>query len=93
LPPAAKQIVAFTDPNDLLSWRLRRKDLGVPRPDRRSVELTNVYMSNGEASVPGLISDPVKAHTGYFDNPTVMTLLLCGANNGAASQCPPTVVP
>ena len=93
LPPAAKQIVAFTDPNDILSWRLRRKDLGVPRPDRRSVELTNVYMSNGEASVPGLVSDPVKAHTGYFDNPTVMTLLLCGANNGAASQCPPTVVP
>jgi hypothetical protein len=92
-PPAAKQIVAFTDPNDILSWRLRRKDLGVPRPDRRSVELTNVYMSNGEASVPGLISDPVKAHTGYFDNPTVMNLLLCGANNGAVGQCPPIVAP
>ena len=93
LPPAAKQIVAFTDPNDILSWRLRPKDLGVPRPDRRSVKLTNVYMSNGEASIPGLISDPVKAHTGYFDNPTVMNLLLCGANNGAVSQCPSTVAP
>jgi hypothetical protein len=92
-PPAEKQIVAFTDPNDILSWRLRPEDLHVPRPDRRSVKLTNVYMSNGEVSVPGLISDPVKAHTGYFDNPTVMNLLLCGASNGAVEQCPPTVAP
>jgi hypothetical protein len=92
-PPPEKQIVAFTDPNDILSWRLRQKDLGIPRPDRRSVKLTNVYMSNGELSIPGLISDPVKAHTGYFDNPTVMNLLLCGASNGTVDQCPPTVVP
>jgi hypothetical protein len=92
-PPAEKQIVAFTDPNDILSWRLRRRDLGVPRSDRRSVELTNVYMSNGELSVPGLGSDPVKAHTGYFDNPTVMNLLLCGASKGAVDPCPPNVAP
>ena len=92
-PPPEKQIVAFSDPNDILSWRLRQKDLKVPRPDRRSVRLTNVYMSNGEFSVPGLISDPVKAHTGYFDNPTVMNLLLCGASNRAIGACPPSVVP
>jgi hypothetical protein len=92
-PPPEKQIVAFTDPNDILSWRLRPKDLEVPRSDRRSVKLTNVYMSNGEVSIPGLISDPVKAHTGYFDNPRVMNLLLCGASNGAVDQCPPTIAP
>jgi hypothetical protein len=91
--PAEKQIVAFSDPNDILSWRLRQKDLEVPRQDRRSVKLTNVYMSNGEFSIPGLISDPVKAHTGYFDNPTVMNLLLCGASNSAVDACPPNVVP
>jgi hypothetical protein len=92
-PPAEKQIVAFSDPNDILSWRLRQKDLGVPRSDRRSVKLTNVYMSNGEFSIPGLISDPVKAHTGYFDNPTVMNLLLCGATNSAVDPCPPNIAP
>jgi hypothetical protein len=91
--PAEKQIVAFSDPNDILSWRLRQKDLDVPRTERRSVKLTNVYMSNGELSIPGLISDPVKAHTGYFDNQTVMNLLLCGASNGAVDACPPNVVP
>jgi len=90
--PPTKQIVAFSDPNDILSWRLRPEDLKVPRPDRPSVELTNVYLSNGEFSVPSLFSDPTVAHTGYFDNPTVMQLLLCGASNGAVDACPPNVV-
>jgi hypothetical protein len=91
--PPTKQVVAFSDPNDILSWRLRPEDLKVPRPDRRSVKLTNVYLSNGEFSIPSLFSDPITAHTGYFDNPTVMELLLCGASNGAVDSCPPNVVP
>ena len=91
--PATRQIVAFTDPNDILSWRLRPQDLKFPRPDRRSVKLTNIYLSNGEFSVPLFISDPTKAHTGYFDNQTVMNLLLCGASNGAADACPASVAP
>ena len=36
----------------------------------RDVFLTNVYMSNGELSIPGIISDPVSAHTGYMSNST-----------------------
>jgi hypothetical protein len=91
--PPEKQIVAFSDPNDILSWRLRQKDLGVPRPERPSVKLTNVYLSNGEFSIPFLFSDPVTAHTGYFDSQTVMNLLLCGANNGAVDACSTAVVP
>ncbi len=50
------------------------------------MKLTNVYLSNGEFSVPLLFSDPTIAHTGYFDNPTVMNLLLCGASNGAVDH-------
>ena len=45
--------------------------------------MTNVYMSNGEPSVPGLFSDPTNAHTGYFANPTVMDMLICGINNNS----------
>ena len=36
------------------------------RPDRCSVKLTDVYLSNGEFSVPLLFSDPTTAHTGIF---------------------------
>ena len=69
------------------------RDLEFPRPSWGSVKLTNVYLSNGEFSVPLLFSDPTTAHGGYFDNPTVMNMLLCGASNGAVDPCPPNVVP
>jgi len=82
-----RQIVAFSDPNDILSWPLKERNLGLPRPEWSTVELTNVYMSNGEFSIPLLFSDPVTAHTGYFLNPTVMDMLVCGMNKGAVQAC------
>jgi hypothetical protein len=83
-----RQIVAFSDPNDILSWRLRRYNLELPPSEWGSVKLTNVYLSNGEFSVPLLFSDPTTAHTGYPDNQTVMDLLICGMNKGAVQSCP-----
>ncbi len=64
--PTEKQIVAFSDPNDILSWRLRPRDLKVPRPERRSVKLTNVYLSNGEFSVPLLVFRPTDCAHGIL---------------------------
>ena len=80
-PTTISHVVAFSDPNDILSWRVERKNLRLPRPEWGEVAVTNVYMSNGEFSVPGLFSDPTNAHTGYFVNPTVMDMLICGINN------------
>jgi hypothetical protein len=84
----ASQVVAFSDPNDILSWRLEPRNLQFPRADWGKVAVTNVFMSNGEFSAPGLFSDPVNAHVGYFVNPTVMDMLICGMDNGAARPCP-----
>ena len=89
----ARQIVAFSDPNDILSWRLKRYDLKLPPSEWSSVKLTNVYLSNGEFSVPLIFSDPTTAHTGYFDNQTVMDMLVCGAANGAVQACPQNIAP
>jgi hypothetical protein len=75
------QVVAFSDPNDILAWRLEPRNLQFPHADWGKVAVTNIYMSNSEFSIPGVISDPVNAHTGYFVNPTVMDMLICGANN------------
>jgi hypothetical protein len=86
---ATSQVVAFSDPNDILSWRLEPKNLKLPRPDWGEVAVTDVYMSNNEFSIPSLFSDPANAHTGYFVNPTVMDMLICGMNNGAVGVCPP----
>ena len=92
-PGVKRQIVAFTDPNDILSWRLKRYNLKLPRSEWGSVEETNVYMSNDEFSIPLLFSDPTNAHGGYFVNPTVMDMLVCGVKNGAPRPCPPKVSP
>jgi hypothetical protein len=90
-PPEApkKQVVAFNDPNDILSWEVDPKNLGFPRSDWPQVKLTNVYLPNGEFSVPRLFSDPITAHNGYLDNQTVMELLVCGMSNGAVNTCLP----
>ncbi|MBV8441971.1 MAG: hypothetical protein JO312_15645 [Hyphomicrobiales bacterium] len=91
--PAANEVVAFSDPNDILSWRLEPRNLNLPRSDWGEVAVTNVFMSNNEFSVPLLFSDPTNAHTGYFVNPTVMDMLICGMNNGAVGTCPPNRMP
>ncbi len=81
------------DPNDILSWRLKPYNLELPKPEWGSVEETNIYMSNGEFSIPLLFSMPTDAHGGYFVNPTVMDMLVCGVNNGVPRPCPPKVSP
>ncbi len=82
--------MAFSDPNDILSWRLEPRNLKLPRPDWGEVAVTNVFLSNNEFSVPSLFSDPVNAHTGYFVNPIVMDMLICGMQNGTAQTCAAT---
>jgi hypothetical protein len=83
-----RQVIAFSDPNDILSYLVKRQALGLPGADRE-LFLTNVYLRNGEFSVPLLLSDPVKAHIGYFTNREVLDLIVCGMNNGAVKKpCP-----
>jgi hypothetical protein len=89
-PAPMTQVVAFSDPNDILSWRLEPKNLKFPKSDWGDVAVTDVYLSNNEVSVPGLISDPVNAHTGYFVNSRVMDMLICGMDKGSIRPCDPS---
>ncbi len=92
-PGVTRQIVAFSDPNDILSWRLKPHNLKLPPSEWNLVQETNVYMSNDEFSVPGVFSMPTEAHGGYFVNPTVMDMMVCGVENGAPRACPPKISP
>lgn len=65
-------IVAFTDPNDLLSYRLRRSQYA-----SADVGVANVLVSNRRTWL-GLIEEPYGAHTGYLDNPDVQRILMNG---------------
>ena len=69
----ALKVVAFTDPNDLLSYRL----LGSRFAGDPSIEIADVAVSN-KPTWFGLIEDPIGAHQGYARNPEVARLIACG---------------
>lgn len=65
-------LVAFTDPNDVLSYRLLRADYV-----SADVDLANVLVSNRPGYF-GLLADPLGAHLGYLHNPDVDRLMVHG---------------
>ena len=69
----APSIVAFTDPNDLLSYIL------VPSPHRErwGYPVIDVVVSNADTYI-GLVERPDIAHTGYSGNRTVAEHIACG---------------
>lgn len=69
----ALKVVAFTDPNDLLSYRL----LGSRFAGDPSIEFADVLVSNAPTYV-GLLENPLTAHTSYPRNPDVARLIACG---------------
>lgn len=74
LPPL--HFVEFTDPNDLLSYRLTSQDL------EPGIKLTNVVVSNGPTYF-GYLENPVTAHCGYQWNRYVLGTILKGYSGGA----------
>lgn len=74
LPPL--HYVEFTDPNDLLSYRLTSKDL------QPGIRLTNVVVSNGPTYF-GYLENPLTAHCGYQWNRHVLGTVLKGYSGGA----------
>ena len=65
-------VVAFTDPNDLLSYRLLPGRYAAP-----DVAVADVLVSNARTWL-GLIEDPVAAHLDYLENPAVADMIACG---------------
>jgi hypothetical protein len=76
--PPPLEIVAFTDPNDLLSYELNRRNYRGEGADPHAFETSNVLYPNATAWL-GLFADPLTAHTGYSSDPEVLDLVACGA--------------
>jgi hypothetical protein len=78
-PQAPKlSLVAFTDPNDLLSYRLLPNDPAVVGADTKVV---NVITSNADTYF-GKVENPLSAHTTYNQNPDALRLLFGGSARG-----------
>lgn len=64
-------VIAITDPNDILGYRIPPSSL----PD---VRVGNVLVSNAPTLL-GLVSHPLGAHTGWQESPQVFDLLVHGS--------------
>jgi hypothetical protein len=73
-------VVAFTDPNDLLSYRLKAS-----RYSSAEVDIADVLVSN-EYTVLGLLERPDTAHTSYLTNPDVARIIACGRPTSSACR-------
>lgn len=63
----APQIVAWSDPNDLLSWEV---------PQIEGVRVVNIRVHNSGFGIPPLIESPTGAHANYGKNRKVLRLIL-----------------
>lgn len=72
-------LVAFTDPNDLLSYTLPAE-----RYASDDVAVYNILVSNAPTWL-GLLERPDRAHINYLDNPDVGRLIACG--RPASAHC------
>jgi len=70
--PAPLTLVAFTDPNDVLSYTLPPERYASER-----VKVFNILVSNAPTWL-GLLERPDSAHLDYLKNPDVGRLMACG---------------
>lgn len=70
-------LVAFSDPNDLLSYQLQPSKYSIP-----GVGIADVLVSNATTYF-GALERPDKAHTEYRTNDSVATLISCGIPKSA----------
>lgn len=74
-PQSRMLLAAFTDSNDLLSWPFP------PYIRAKDSDVFDVYVRNSPRWL-GFYENPEEAHDGYFYNPSVWKVILCGAEKG-----------
>jgi hypothetical protein len=77
-----QQLVAVSDPNDVLSYLVLPSDIDDPQ-----TAFYNVFLPNGELNLFDIFVDPISAHTGYLHNDRVMDLVVCGMKAGTIAVC------
>jgi hypothetical protein len=81
-PDDELQVVAFTDPNDLLSYRLTPASL-----NRADASIANIIVSN-DPTYLATLERPDYAHCGYAWNPYVIGTIVHGYSGGVPASIP-----
>ncbi len=76
LAPGPLPIIAFSDPNDLLSYPLMPENAP---PGVRFVDV-QIAVATHAFYVPtlGMLTDPRTAHEGYWDDARIIDMIACG---------------
>lgn len=71
-------IVGYTDPNDVLGYRLLEQQ----KPEGKDFEVINVLLSNTETAFPfwPLLANPIAAHRGAEDVDDIFRMIIDGAD-------------
>lgn len=77
--PNPVKVVAFTDPNDLLSYEVESVHYG-------NRVVVNIVVSNTYTWF-WLLENPLSAHTGYLRNPNVIKYIACGREKNGNFNC------
>ncbi len=75
--PEHLTIVAFSDPNDLLTFPIG-PTVGQYVEEYNQINVIDIAVNNTNTSLLGVFSDPFRAHRGYFKNQEVLELLVEG---------------
>lgn len=84
--PRPLTVVAFSDPSDLLSYRIVPSRISLPE----GATLVNVTVSNADTYL-GYLENPLDAHCGYAWNSRVIGLLVEGYAPGSPIPVSPTL--
>lgn len=76
IAPFGVPVVAYTDPNDALGYRL------LPDGDFDRLTIVNVLLSNTGSFLPGvpIIANPIDAHTGAGNQSAIFEMILDGSD-------------
>ncbi|MEM6375455.1 MAG: hypothetical protein AAF686_04395, partial [Pseudomonadota bacterium] len=71
-------VVAYTDPNDVLGYRL----FEAQNPNSGRFDVINVLLSNSGTAIPlvPIVANPERAHRGAEDNARLFELIIDGAD-------------
>lgn len=82
-------IVAFSDPNDLLSYKLPHDFVSKYLDSRLCIDVTNININVAkiyDAFGLGNLANPMDAHVGYDTDDRVIALIAKGINNDKTNQ-------
>jgi hypothetical protein len=83
--PIPRQIVAISDPNDILSYLVTANDVSASDPGSATV-VANVYVGVARDWF-GLFALPTDAHLNYLTSPKVRDIIACGMTGDTINPC------